>query len=103
MKIKLLLVLFVFPLLLSAQTTLTFLDEQSKEPVVGVLVKSSDKNTYLSDEKGVINIAISAPTEMIASHISYGIRSFVAASDQPQTIHLRRAQIPLTEVIVSSF
>src|SRR5690606_22394322 len=59
--------------------------------------------TYLSDEQGEVNIAISAPTEMIASHISYGIQSFVAVPDEPQSVNLRRAQIPLTEVIVSSF
>jgi len=103
MKTKLLLVLVFLPFLISAQTTLTFLDEQSKEPVVGVVVKSSAKTTYISDEKGEISTAISAPTEMIASHISYGIQAFLALPGERTSINLQRAQIPLTEVIVSSF
>jgi len=50
MKIKLLLLLSFLPLLTPAQTVLTFVDEQSQQPIPGVVVKSSAKNTYLSDE-----------------------------------------------------
>ena len=103
MKIKLLLLLSFLPLLTPAQTVLTFVDEQSQQPIPGVVVKSSAKNTYLSDEQGEINVEISAPIEMIASHISCGIQSFVAEPHTSQAVNLRRAQIPLTEVVVSSF
>ena len=102
MKIKLLLVLILLPFLLPAQTTLTFLDEQSKEPVPGVIVKSP-KNNYLSNENGEITLEVSSPTQMIASHISYGVQSFLVVPDERQAINLQRAQIPLTEVVVSSF
>ncbi|HLW20988.1 MAG TPA: TonB-dependent receptor, partial [Cyclobacteriaceae bacterium] len=102
MKTKLLLVLLLLPFLLPAQTTLTFLDEQSKEPVPGVIVKSQ-KNNYLSNESGEIVLEISSPTQMVASHISYGTQAFLAVPDERQSINLQRAQIPLTEVVVSSF
>src|SRR5690606_13169254 len=97
MKIKILLVIILLPFLAPAQTIVSFLDEQSQQPIPGVVVKSSTKNTYLSDEKGEIRITIASPTEMIASHISYGLRSFLAAPDEQLSIRLQRTQIPLTE------
>src|SRR5690554_5807471 len=91
MKTKLLLVLLLLPFLLPAQTTLTFLDEKSQ------------KYNYLSNESGEIVLEISSPTQMVASHISYGTQAFSAVPDERQSINLQRAQIPLTEVVVSSF
>src|SRR5690606_18569579 len=103
MKLKLLLFLSLLPFLTCAQTLLTFVDEQSQQPIPGVVVKSSTKDTYLSDELGQIKVTISAPTEMIAFHISYRVLSFAAVPGEPQTVVLQRTQIPLTEVVVTSF
>lgn len=103
MKLELLLFLSLSPFLTCAQTLLTFVDEQSQQPIPGVVVKSSTKDSYLSDELGQIKVTISAPTEMIASHISYRVLSFAAVPGEPQTVVLQRSQIPLTEVVVTSF
>src|SRR5690554_490455 len=102
MKIKLLLVFILLPFLLPAQTTLIFLDEQSKDPVPGVIVRSSNSN-YLSNEQGEVSLSITSPTEMIASHISYSNRAFYAVPGEQVSVILHRTQIPLTEVVVSSF
>ncbi|HLT08542.1 MAG TPA: TonB-dependent receptor [Cyclobacteriaceae bacterium] len=103
MRTKLLLILSLLPFILPAQTVLTFVDQQSRQPIPGVLVKSTGKNILLSDDKGEVSIVLSEPTEMIASHISYGMQPFLASAEESQYIYMERVQIPLTEVVVSSF
>lgn len=103
MKKTILLSLFLLPFLLEAQTTLIFRDLQSEQPIAAVVVKSSSKASYLSDEKGEVDLELSAPTEMIAIHISYGTHSFVVLPNEDQVVYLQRTQVPLTEVVVTSF
>lgn len=103
MKTTLLLIFSLLPFLLTAQTTLTFVDQQSDQPIPGVMVKSSSNTTLISDEYGKLNLKISSPIEMIASHISYGLQSFTVSPEEQKIIALQRTQIPLSEVVVSSF
>src|SRR5690606_35314671 len=103
MRTKLLLILSLLPFILPAQTVLTFVDQQSRQPIPGVLVKSTGKNILLSNDKGEVSIVLSEPTEMIASHISYGMQPFLASAEESQYIYMERVQIPLTEVVLSSF
>src|SRR5690606_19782018 len=103
MKQKLLFVLLFLPLILPAQTTIIFLDNTSQEPIPGVVVKSNNKNSYVSDDLGALTLDLSDPVEMIAAHISYENKHFSISPNEQIRVFLERAQVPLTEVVVSSF
>src|SRR5680860_943245 len=102
MKLKLLLVLFFFPFLVPAQTVITFLDATTKDPVPDVIVKTSNKNNYISNEMGQLSLDISDTIEVISYHIAYESKPFEVIPDKNTQIFLNKTELSLTEVVVSS-
>jgi iron complex outermembrane receptor protein len=103
MKIKLLLALFILPNLLSAQTVVQFFDSKSNETIPAVLVRTGQKNSYVSDENGELSLNLSDPVEMISSHLSYESKSFKVIPNENNPIYLDKTEVSLTEVIVTTF
>ncbi|MEX2593172.1 MAG: TonB-dependent receptor [Anditalea sp.] len=103
MKQKLLIILLFLPFFLPAQTVVSFLDSKSKAPVPDVLVKTSNKSNFISNEMGQLSIQITDTVEMISYHIAYESKSFNVAPNKNAEIFLDRKEVSLTEVVVSSF
>jgi iron complex outermembrane receptor protein len=98
-----LLALIFLPYFLPAQTVVTFLDANSKEPVPDVIVKTSNNDNYISNEKGQLSLDISDTLEMVTYHLAYESKSFQLAPGSNTEIHLYRTELSLSEVVVSSF
>lgn len=103
MKIKILLALIILPTLLSAQTIVKFYDSKSEETVPGVLVRTDQKNSYVSNENGELNINMSDPMDMISSHLTYESKTFRVIPNENNQIYLDKKEVSLTEVIVTTF
>lgn len=96
--------LFLFlPCLLSAQTTLTFIDASTNEPIPGVLVQLAGQNRFVSDENGKADLQITQPTRISATHIGYQNKNLEISPNQNQTIELQPVTGDLSEVVVTGF
>lgn len=103
MKKYLLLTCFLFPMLLSGQTIVTFLDGTSNNPVPDVFVRTSDGDNLISGKNGQVILNISNPTELLALHVSYENQTASISPDDAVEVLLNRKEFSLSEVVVSSF
>ncbi len=100
---RFLLLFLLLPNLLSAQTTVTFVDSSTKQTVPGVLIHLAGQNRFVSDENGKAVLQISQPTRISATHIGFQNKNQEINPNQNQTIELQPATGALSEVVVTGF
>jgi len=104
MKLKLhLLILFLLPLGLMAQTKIKVLDAASREPVAFVTIKVDTKKAITANEKGELTVSLSEPSNLLFSHIAFVEQMVLVPDSGEVTVFLERGENALTEVLVSSF
>ncbi|SHM36533.1 iron complex outermembrane recepter protein [Cyclobacterium lianum] len=101
--LRFLLLIWLLPVSVFAQTTLRVVDEQSGEPVPYASLKGNNQQAYVADENGVITLTIAVQTEMQLSHVAFQSRQVTVPDSGELTISMQRAETSLTEVVVSSF
>ncbi|MFO7826146.1 MAG: TonB-dependent receptor plug domain-containing protein [Cyclobacterium sp.] len=102
-RIVIILLLFLFPWAIQAQTTISIVDAQTQEPVPYVSLKGNNQQTYVADQDGKLSLTLDTPTEMQLSHVAFESRQVLLPISGQLTISLQRAENSLTEVVVSSF
>jgi iron complex outermembrane receptor protein len=103
MKLRLLLLILLFPLGLMAQTDIKVLDAQSREPIPFVTVKVDTQKAIPADENGELTVNLSEPSNLLFSHISFAEQLVLVPASGEITVYLERGENVLTEVLVSSF
>lgn len=101
---SLFLILFCLPLFgLVAQTKLIFLDKNTEDPVVGVILKIPGMENQISDLNGAVDFPLSKATFISFSHIAYESSGIQVSPGEERTIFLVRTAQSLGEVVVTGF
>ncbi|WP_460545529.1 TonB-dependent receptor family protein [Echinicola sediminis] len=106
MKLGILLTLVLLlcaPLKNWGQTVLTIADTENKMPIPAVVIKASEQEKWITNEKGSATIEIKGKQKVMLSHLAYETRWIELVPGQSYDVFLEKKETRLSEVVVTSF